>query len=195
MSEESAFSVVLQKDKKTRSSRPLVLLDLLERKVRSFVNEWIRMSSNSSSNLPPLPAGWTQHVAPTGHFYYYNTQTKVSTYDRPLLNTTPEPADTATSAFPTSDTIPASTSADQINANEGHANFERVTAGLTPATSVYIRPDERQRWNDMYTPRAMAAAAAAAVEPQRKKRKKEIPRIRYVECIAVSFSRSIWTCY
>ncbi|TQS34401.1 hypothetical protein Golomagni_05215 [Golovinomyces magnicellulatus] len=30
-----------------------------------------------------LPPGWTEHRAPTGHTYYYNAETKVSTYTRP----------------------------------------------------------------------------------------------------------------
>jgi hypothetical protein len=32
---------------------------------------------------PPLPEGWTEHKAPTGHSYYYNASTKQSTYTRP----------------------------------------------------------------------------------------------------------------
>lgn len=32
---------------------------------------------------PPLPPGWTEHKAPTGHIYYYNAETKQSTYTRP----------------------------------------------------------------------------------------------------------------
>ncbi|ETS74399.1 hypothetical protein PFICI_14265 [Pestalotiopsis fici W106-1] len=32
---------------------------------------------------PPLPTGWTEHKAPTGHTYYYNAATKESTYKRP----------------------------------------------------------------------------------------------------------------
>ncbi|KAL4984696.1 hypothetical protein BDW68DRAFT_13733 [Aspergillus falconensis] len=32
---------------------------------------------------PPLPPGWTEHKAPSGHTYYYNSQTKQSTYTRP----------------------------------------------------------------------------------------------------------------
>ncbi|KAL2144243.1 hypothetical protein VTI28DRAFT_9454 [Corynascus sepedonium] len=35
------------------------------------------------SALPPLPPGWTEHKAPTGHTYYYNAETKESTYKRP----------------------------------------------------------------------------------------------------------------
>ncbi|KIX92630.1 uncharacterized protein Z520_11659 [Fonsecaea multimorphosa CBS 102226] len=34
---------------------------------------------------PPLPPGWTEHKAPTGHTYYYNAETKQSTYTRPSL--------------------------------------------------------------------------------------------------------------
>lgn len=33
--------------------------------------------------LLPLPPGWTEHKAPTGHTYYYNAETKESTYQRP----------------------------------------------------------------------------------------------------------------
>ncbi|CAI7570187.1 unnamed protein product [Penicillium glandicola] len=39
---------------------------------------------------PPLPPGWTQHRAPTGHLYYYNSSTKQSTYTRPQ-ETAPQP--------------------------------------------------------------------------------------------------------
>ena len=35
------------------------------------------------SALQPLPPGWTEHKAPTGHAYYYNAETKESTYKRP----------------------------------------------------------------------------------------------------------------
>ncbi|KAL2002409.1 hypothetical protein VTN02DRAFT_6833 [Thermoascus thermophilus] len=33
---------------------------------------------------PPLPPGWTEHRAPSGHLYYYNAETKQSTYTRPV---------------------------------------------------------------------------------------------------------------
>ncbi|KIV99303.1 uncharacterized protein PV09_08964 [Verruconis gallopava] len=32
---------------------------------------------------PPLPPGWTEHKAPTGHTYYYNKALNTSTYTRP----------------------------------------------------------------------------------------------------------------
>ncbi len=37
----------------------------------------------SPGALQPLPPGWTEHKAPTGHTYYYNAETKESTYKRP----------------------------------------------------------------------------------------------------------------
>lgn len=37
------------------------------------------------SSPSPLPPGWTEHKAPTGHPYYYNAQTKQSTYTRPIV--------------------------------------------------------------------------------------------------------------
>lgn len=33
----------------------------------------------------PLPSGWTEHKAPTGHTYYYNAELKQSTYTRPSI--------------------------------------------------------------------------------------------------------------
>ncbi|KAL5117345.1 hypothetical protein ACEQ8H_004790 [Pleosporales sp. CAS-2024a] len=38
---------------------------------------------------PPLPPGWTQHKAPSGHAYYYNKETQKSTYTRPSAPTRP----------------------------------------------------------------------------------------------------------
>ncbi|KAK2811186.1 hypothetical protein FQN50_002283 [Emmonsiellopsis sp. PD_5] len=46
------------------------------------------LRSTYTSNLPKLPPGWTEHKAPSGHLYYYNAETKQSTYKRP---TAPEP--------------------------------------------------------------------------------------------------------
>lgn len=33
---------------------------------------------------PPLPPGWTEHKAPTGHPYYYHAESQTSTYTRPV---------------------------------------------------------------------------------------------------------------
>ncbi|KAL3421651.1 WW domain-containing protein [Phlyctema vagabunda] len=40
---------------------------------------------------PPLPTGWTEHKAPTGHSYYYHAETKQSTYTRPIEATAAQP--------------------------------------------------------------------------------------------------------
>ncbi|CAM1505747.1 Fc.00g113840.m01.CDS01 [Cosmosporella sp. VM-42] len=37
----------------------------------------------SAAALAPLPPGWSEHKAPTGHTYYYHSETKESTYTRP----------------------------------------------------------------------------------------------------------------
>ncbi|KAL4896153.1 hypothetical protein BDV59DRAFT_128688 [Aspergillus ambiguus] len=53
---------------------------------------------------PPLPPGWTEHRAPSGHLYYYNAQTKQSTYTRPQAP--PEPQPTPEVSHHTPDTLP-----------------------------------------------------------------------------------------
>ena len=45
--------------------------------------------------LPPLPPGWTEHTAPTGHKYYYNASLKKSTYKRPTISPPPQTPPTA----------------------------------------------------------------------------------------------------
>ncbi|KAJ7904478.1 hypothetical protein B0H14DRAFT_2663034 [Mycena olivaceomarginata] len=42
--------------------------------------------------LPPLPFGWTEHLSPTGQPYYFNANTKESTYVRPLPPPMAQPA-------------------------------------------------------------------------------------------------------
>ncbi|KAE8445071.1 hypothetical protein EG329_013786 [Mollisiaceae sp. DMI_Dod_QoI] len=44
----------------------------------------------STHKTSPLPEGWTEHKAPTGHSYYYNAATKQSTYTRPVAAPVPE---------------------------------------------------------------------------------------------------------
>lgn len=45
------------------------------------------LKSTYRASVPeaPLPSGWTEHKAPTGHTYYYNAETKQSTYTRPSV--------------------------------------------------------------------------------------------------------------
>ncbi|KAK9493473.1 hypothetical protein V1508DRAFT_415614 [Lipomyces doorenjongii] len=43
------------------------------------------MNKPANPSSLPLPPGWTQHIAPSGHYYYFNKATKESTYERPRL--------------------------------------------------------------------------------------------------------------
>jgi FF domain/WW domain len=42
-----------------------------------------KVTGLAASQDHPLPPGWTEHKAPTGHNYYYNAETQQSTYTRP----------------------------------------------------------------------------------------------------------------
>ncbi|KAM3066965.1 hypothetical protein ACMFMG_007110 [Clarireedia jacksonii] len=46
-------------------------------------------STHKQTLPPPLPTGWAEHKAPTGHTYYYNAETKQSTYTRPVPKVEP----------------------------------------------------------------------------------------------------------
>ncbi|KAH6647346.1 hypothetical protein BKA67DRAFT_577194 [Truncatella angustata] len=53
----------------------------------------LKSTHKPSANAPaPLPPGWTEHKAPSGHTYYYNAATKESTYKRPGVETASTPA-------------------------------------------------------------------------------------------------------
>ncbi|ESZ91400.1 hypothetical protein SBOR_8219 [Sclerotinia borealis F-4128] len=58
-------------------------------------------STHKPTLPPPLPPGWTEHKAPTGHTYYYNTENKQSTYTRPASIVAPPlpPAPDPTQSF------------------------------------------------------------------------------------------------
>ncbi|KAH9211968.1 hypothetical protein DL95DRAFT_391990 [Leptodontidium sp. 2 PMI_412] len=47
------------------------------------------LKSTHKSTALPLAEGWTEHKAPTGHSYYYNAETKQSTYTRPVAAPAP----------------------------------------------------------------------------------------------------------
>ncbi|EEQ32202.1 hypothetical protein McanMca71_005415 [Microsporum canis] len=47
------------------------------------------MLKSTYTPAPALPPGWTEHKAPSGHRYYYNSETKQSTYRRPVEETLP----------------------------------------------------------------------------------------------------------
>jgi hypothetical protein len=43
-----------------------------------------KVPASTCPHETPLPQGWTVHKAPTGHTYFYNVETKESTYIRPV---------------------------------------------------------------------------------------------------------------
>ncbi|KAK6361573.1 hypothetical protein TWF730_005293 [Orbilia blumenaviensis] len=59
-------------------------------------------SKHPTTPMPPLPKGWTEHRAPTGHSYYYHAESKTSTYTRPVdpAHSLPQPQ------FPPQDSNP-----------------------------------------------------------------------------------------
>ncbi|PNY25575.1 Pre-mRNA-splicing factor dre4 [Tolypocladium capitatum] len=62
-------------------------------------------SAAAAAAAAPLPPGWTEHKAPTGHPYYYNTETKESTYKRPGLPLA-QPAPEQASAYTPRPNVP-----------------------------------------------------------------------------------------
>ncbi|AEO63769.1 uncharacterized protein THITE_2034747, partial [Thermothielavioides terrestris NRRL 8126] len=74
---------------------------------------------------PPLPPGWTEHKAPTGHTYYYNAETKESTYKRPGVASPAPPSmyPPAMSSFVQHQTLPPINLSDPAVANAFMAQY------------------------------------------------------------------------
>ncbi|KAF0635344.1 hypothetical protein FPSE5266_09279 [Fusarium pseudograminearum] len=81
----------------------------------------------SAAALAPLPPGWSEHTAPTGHTYYYNEGTKESTYKRPGVQPPPQPAQASLPAYPAYGSIPSL--ADPNVANAYMAQFNQDNNG------------------------------------------------------------------
>ncbi|RDA90846.1 hypothetical protein CP533_1529 [Ophiocordyceps camponoti-saundersi (nom. inval.)] len=68
----------------------------------------------------PLPPGWSEHKAPTGHTYYYNASTKESTYRRPGLPVAEASSSTPPPALPPYAHIPNLADPQVANAYRAH---------------------------------------------------------------------------
>lgn len=79
----------------------------------------------SAALLAPLPPGWTEHKAPTGHTYYHNAATGVSTYTRPVA--APDPA----TSYLQHQSVPAINLSDPNVANAFMAQYN-AAANPTP---------------------------------------------------------------
>lgn len=81
---------------------------------------------------PDLPQGWSQHLAPSGHYYYYNASTQQSTYQIPKVEAQPLPPPSAPLGLPEKpiglpdkpDVKPAHTSTGP-KASETHGNSNK----------------------------------------------------------------------
>lgn len=83
----------------------------------------------SANAPPPLPPGWTEHKAPTGHTYYYHGETKTSTYTRPgAPASAPAPMDPSTS-FMQHNAVPSVNLADPRVANAFMAQYNQPPPG------------------------------------------------------------------
>jgi hypothetical protein len=71
----------------------------------------------------PLAEGWTEHKAPTGHLYYYNSTTKQSTYTRPVAP--PAPITEATSLPP------------PINPSQSFLQYQAVGSSIPSAGPTF----------------------------------------------------------
>ncbi|RSL44094.1 hypothetical protein CEP53_011384 [Fusarium sp. AF-6] len=76
----------------------------------------------SAAALAPLPPGWTEHTAPTGHTYYYNAETKESTYKRPGTELPPPQPAQAPSAYPAYGSMPSLADPNVANAYMAQMN-------------------------------------------------------------------------
>ncbi|KAI9769097.1 MAG: hypothetical protein M1840_004448 [Geoglossum simile] len=86
----------------------------------------------SSSDLAPLPPGWTEHTALTGHAYYSNATTKQSTYTRPTAPT--QPHSQGASSPHVIPPLPSGWT--EHKAPTGHAYYYNATTNQ----STYMRP-------------------------------------------------------
>ncbi|KXJ88619.1 hypothetical protein Micbo1qcDRAFT_166703, partial [Microdochium bolleyi] len=89
----------------------------------------LKSTYKPSANLPPpLPPGWTEHKAPTGHTYFYNSETKESTYKRP------GPPATAT-APPPPPLLPVQAAPAANNPHQQYLQYSSVPNLSDPATA------------------------------------------------------------
>ncbi|KAK9369712.1 hypothetical protein V1509DRAFT_618886 [Lipomyces kononenkoae] len=106
----------------------------------------------------PLPEGWTQHVAPSGYYYYFNKKTKESTYERPKSSVPPAQAVASVKSFePPTDQLEKST----ISPRERHE---------LPTT-------EQANWQAAYTPGFQQHQQREGPHRRRKSRRREEPRL------------------
>jgi hypothetical protein len=99
-----------------------------------------------ASGLPPLPPGWTQHTAQTGHKYYHHASTKVSTYKRP----TDTPQQTPPTPPPAIDQPPIKNTALLVPKEQAVPLTEWTSEMSVEPTYSQERPTARIMPNEMW---------------------------------------------
>ncbi|KAJ5665806.1 uncharacterized protein N7477_008254 [Penicillium maclennaniae] len=105
---------------------------------------------------PPLPPGWSEHRAPSGHLYYYNAATKQSTYTRPKEQPSqpappaPDPAQSlpyyAPETLPPFPLRPMDRQASHlVRGNSANSNMDRVVVGSAEEEATMIESDGSHR--------------------------------------------------
>lgn len=84
--------------------------------------------------IPPTH-GWTEHKAPDGRPYYYNSITRVSTYDKPNELKTPQEKAAAAAAVKTTQVVIAAPSTVPTTKNLATTPVTAVAASTAPALS------------------------------------------------------------
>ncbi|KEQ74375.1 hypothetical protein M436DRAFT_44467 [Aureobasidium namibiae CBS 147.97] len=141
----------------------------------------LKSTYKAAQDLPSLPPGWTEHTAPTGHKYYYNTATKASTYTRPAAAPSPSlptPPQAQPAFSPPPAALPTTYTPAQYNSNPA-AQYPQSAAAYNPYPS-------NAQYNP-YPPYGQPAfnSAAPSHEPRRRpqphdrpKRKEVIPNCK-----------------
>jgi len=113
----------------------------------------------------PLPAGWTEHKAPTGHTYYYNASTGVSTYTRPVSTLT-DPA----ASYLQHQSVPSLNLSDPNVANAFMAQYNAAAApaparGDAGGNSTHSNRDNNRRPPPQPRDRPKSKVAIPGCEP------------------------------
>ncbi|KAH0166306.1 hypothetical protein KCU67_g4367, partial [Aureobasidium melanogenum] len=140
-------------------------------------------STYKAQDLPPLPPGWTEHTAPTGHKYYYNAATKASTYTRPAATPAaptppqPQPAFSPTPAAP-STTYPPT----QYAPNPVAQNSYNPAAQYGQFAAASYNPYPSNAQYNSHTPYGQPGfnPAATSHEPRRRPQPQDRPKRKEV---------------
>ncbi|KAK9377723.1 uncharacterized protein V1513DRAFT_435075 [Lipomyces chichibuensis] len=119
------------------------------------------MNTPTNPSSTTLPPGWTRHIAPSGHYYYFNKATKESTYERPRLPISLSPPASARPFSPP----PSQFAQPSISTHQQHHQAPQ-------------RPkSEHADWQAAYAPGFQQQQQREGQRRHRKSRKREVPKL------------------